>query len=90
VNRSCSVSRQVSSDESTSSASVNNDWQNWVAMQGNDQMSVDDVWGIGKAIRVQFKGNSVNMFQVLSQAGKGKKEHSGPQQGGGVRRETGC
>ncbi|MCI67837.1 hypothetical protein A2U01_0089096, partial [Trifolium medium] len=27
---------------------------------------------------------------VLSRAGKGKKEHPGPQQGGGVRWETGC
>ncbi|MCI46824.1 hypothetical protein A2U01_0068065, partial [Trifolium medium] len=44
----CSVSRQVSSDEPKSSASGNNDWQNWVAMQGNNQMAVDDVWGLGK------------------------------------------
>ncbi|PNX70736.1 hypothetical protein L195_g057692, partial [Trifolium pratense] len=49
VNRSCSVRRRVSSVESSSSASVNNDWQNWVAMQGTEQMAVDDVWGIGKA-----------------------------------------
>ncbi|PNX66442.1 hypothetical protein L195_g063050, partial [Trifolium pratense] len=40
------MSRRISSEESSSSLSVNNDWQNWVAMQGNAQMAVDDVWGI--------------------------------------------
>ncbi|PNX64490.1 hypothetical protein L195_g054045, partial [Trifolium pratense] len=50
VNRSCSMSRRFSSDKSSSSPSVNNDWQNWVAMQGTEQMAVDDVWGIGKSI----------------------------------------
>ncbi|MCI54972.1 hypothetical protein A2U01_0076222, partial [Trifolium medium] len=29
-----------------------------------------------KAIGVRFKGDSVNMFNVLSRAGKGKKESS--------------
>ncbi|CAJ2642053.1 unnamed protein product [Trifolium pratense] len=43
VNRSCSMSCRVSSEESSSSLSVNNDWQNWVAMQGTEQMAVDDV-----------------------------------------------
>ncbi|MCI71558.1 hypothetical protein A2U01_0092821, partial [Trifolium medium] len=49
---------------------------NWVAVQGNDQMAVDDVWGIAKAIGVKFKGDNVNMFNVLSRVGKGKKESS--------------
>ncbi|MCI81457.1 hypothetical protein A2U01_0102731, partial [Trifolium medium] len=35
-------------------------------MQGNEQVAVDDVWGIGKAIDVKFKGDNVNMFSVLS------------------------
>ncbi|MCI47045.1 endonuclease/exonuclease/phosphatase family protein, partial [Trifolium medium] len=72
------------------SASINNDWKNWVAVQGNDQLAVDDVWGIGKAIGVKFKGDNVNMFDVISRAGKGKKENSGQQQGGGARKEKGC
>ncbi|MCH85382.1 DUF4283 domain protein, partial [Trifolium medium] len=71
-NQSCSVSHQVSSDESSSSG--NNDWKNWVAIQGNDQMAVDDVRGIGNAIGVKIKGDNVNMFNVLSRAGKSKKE----------------
>ncbi|PNY17864.1 cysteine-rich receptor-like protein kinase, partial [Trifolium pratense] len=40
----------VSSEENQSSASVNNDWENSVVMQGNNRMAVDDVWGVGKAI----------------------------------------
>ncbi|PNX78871.1 putative sulfate transporter, partial [Trifolium pratense] len=88
INRSCSVSRRASSDESSSSSSVNNDWQNWVAMQGSEQMAVDDVWGIGKAIGVKFKGDNVNMFRVLSRANKGKKEHPGPHHEGGVRQDS--
>ncbi|MCI29560.1 sulfate transporter, partial [Trifolium medium] len=50
VNRSCSVSRQATSEESASSGSINNDWKNWVDVHGDEQMAVDDVWGIGKAI----------------------------------------
>ncbi|CAJ2645133.1 unnamed protein product [Trifolium pratense] len=83
INRSCSVSRRTSSVESSSSSSVNNEWQNWVAMQGSEQMVVDDVWGIGKAIGVKFKGDNVNMFRVLSRANKGKKELPGPHHEGG-------
>ncbi|PNX65483.1 hypothetical protein L195_g054560 [Trifolium pratense] len=56
-------------------------------MQGTAQMAVDDVWGIGKAIGVKFNGDNVNMFRVLSRAGKGKKESSCSQQGGGARHE---
>ncbi|PNX89484.1 hypothetical protein L195_g045604 [Trifolium pratense] len=89
-NRSCSVSRRASAEDSSSSVSINNDWMNWVAVQGNDQMAVDDVWGIGKAIGVKFKGDNVNMFNILSRAGKGKKDHSGQDSGGGARNAKGC
>ncbi|PNX62521.1 hypothetical protein L195_g053026, partial [Trifolium pratense] len=33
-------------------------------------LAVDDIWGIGKAIGVKFKRDNVNMFRVLSRAGK--------------------
>ncbi|MCI41961.1 hypothetical protein A2U01_0063195, partial [Trifolium medium] len=46
-------------------------------MQGDDHVVVNDVWGIGKAIGVKFNGDNVNMFSVLSRAGKGKQEASG-------------
>ncbi|MCI19032.1 sulfate transporter, partial [Trifolium medium] len=82
VNRSCSVSHQPSSDVSSSSASVNNDSKHWVVMQGNDQVAVDDVWGIWKAIGVKFKGDNVNMFSVFARVGKVKQAASGQAQGG--------
>ncbi|MCH90958.1 DUF4283 domain protein, partial [Trifolium medium] len=44
VSRSSNVSLQASSEESTSSGSINNDWKHWVVMQGNDQMVVGDIW----------------------------------------------
>ncbi|PNX84817.1 cysteine-rich receptor-like protein kinase, partial [Trifolium pratense] len=72
VDRSCEVVHQVSSEENQSSASVNNDWENWVVMQGNNRMAVEDVWGIGKAIGVKFNSVNSNMFSVLSRASKGK------------------
>ncbi|GAU47563.1 hypothetical protein TSUD_404100 [Trifolium subterraneum] len=59
--------------ESSSSASVNNDWQHWVAMQGNDQMVEEDVREIGNSIGVQFNGDNANMFSVLSEGEKHKK-----------------
>jgi hypothetical protein len=37
-------------------------------------MVVDDVCGIGKTIGVTFRGAKENMFNVLSQVGKGKQE----------------
>ncbi|CAJ2667463.1 unnamed protein product [Trifolium pratense] len=91
VNRSCTMSRQASSDDSSSLGSVNNDWKNWVAIHGNDQLAVDDVWGIGKAIGVKFRGDNVNMFNILSRASKGKKEISGQRSGvGGSPKENKC
>ncbi|PNX89689.1 hypothetical protein L195_g045811, partial [Trifolium pratense] len=83
ADRSCEVVHQVSSEKNQSSASVNNDWENWVVMQDNNYMVVDDVWDIGKAIGVKFKGNSSNMFNVLSRARKSN-------QAGGGSKTKGC
>ncbi|PNX78571.1 hypothetical protein L195_g034549 [Trifolium pratense] len=90
-NRSCSMSCLGSSGGSNSSGSVNNDWTNWVAVHGNDQLAVDDVWGIGKAIGVKFKGDNANMFNILSRASKGKRVASGMMtKAGGSRKDNGC
>ncbi|GAU10190.1 hypothetical protein TSUD_421430, partial [Trifolium subterraneum] len=89
VNRSCMESRQANSEESSSSDPVNNDWKNWVAMQGSDQMVIDDVRGFGHSLGVEFKGDNVNMFSVLSRAAKSRKDSSGRQQKG-VPKEKGC
>ncbi|GAU21582.1 hypothetical protein TSUD_131660 [Trifolium subterraneum] len=89
LNQSGVVSIQASSEESSTSASVNNDWKNWVVMQGNDQVAEDDMRVIGKSIGVEFKGASENRFSVLFGGGKSKQECSGQGQGG-VLKEKGC
>ncbi|GAU51434.1 hypothetical protein TSUD_413340 [Trifolium subterraneum] len=53
VSRSCSASCQDASEESSSPESITNDWQNWVAMQGNDQMVMEDV-SVGVSPRGQL------------------------------------
>ncbi|MCI45414.1 sulfate transporter, partial [Trifolium medium] len=78
ANRSCSVKNISTSGEDSSSASVNNDWKHWVVMHGNEQLAMDDVCGIGKAIGVKFNKDNVNMFSAnmlsaLARSGKGKK-----------------
>ncbi|GAU12613.1 hypothetical protein TSUD_132230 [Trifolium subterraneum] len=82
LNQSGVASIQASSEESSASASVNNDWKNWVVMQGNDQVPEDDVRAIGKSIGVEFKGASENRYSVLFGGGKSKQECSGQGQGG--------
>jgi hypothetical protein len=79
--RSDPTSCRGASDESSASGTGNNDWTNWVAVHGNEQMVVDDIWGIGQTIGVTFRGAKKNMFNVLSRAGKGKKETSGHPKG---------
>ncbi|MCI67977.1 hypothetical protein A2U01_0089236, partial [Trifolium medium] len=39
-------------------------------MHGNEQLAVDDVWGIGKAIGVKFNNDNANMFSALARTGK--------------------
>ncbi|GAU27940.1 hypothetical protein TSUD_146550 [Trifolium subterraneum] len=65
------LSTRLSFEDSTSSASVNNDWKHWVVMQGDDKAAEDDVRGFGKALGVRFNGDSENKFSVLTRTGKG-------------------
>lgn len=74
LNRVVAAVNYGSSDEAYSSPSIKNDWKNWVVMHGNEQVAVEDVSGIGKAISVKFNGDSHNMFNVVSRAGKGKSK----------------
>jgi hypothetical protein len=60
----------------TSSASVNNDWHNWMAMQGSAKKAAADVAEVGKSLGVFVKADLSNMFSVLSKAGKGKHSTS--------------
>ena len=45
-----------------------------MVLHGSEKVVVEDVWGIGKAIDVNFKGDNHNMFSVLSRVGKEKRE----------------
>ena len=65
VTRSLEGSRQSSKSQETSSASVNNDWTNWVALNGSDASKAADIQAIGKTIGISFKGITQNMFSIL-------------------------
>ncbi|GAU32659.1 hypothetical protein TSUD_218360 [Trifolium subterraneum] len=58
-------------------------------MQGTDQVAVDDVCDMGKAIGVKFKGDNANMFDILSRTGKGKFKALGRTSGGVMRKGLG-
>jgi hypothetical protein len=72
----------VPSVEAISSASVNNDWQHWVAMQANNGVIEDDVLEVGQALKVTFGGDNANMFSVLAKADKGRQAPSVSAKGG--------
>ena len=70
----CEETSQGNSDEASSSASTNKEWNHWVVLHGKEKEVAEDVWGIRKAIRLQFEWDNHNMFNVLSRAGNGKRE----------------
>jgi len=84
VTRSVEIVSKVVSEGASSSSSVNNDWKNWVVLRGNEDVEVEDVWGMGKAIRVILKGTNHTMFSVLSRVKRDKKKskNSGVVEGG--------
>jgi hypothetical protein len=54
----------------TSISSVNKDWEHWVSLQGGNQATVEDVSGIGGLIGVNYKGDNMNKFNILSKEGR--------------------
>lgn len=72
VSRSVEMVSKGISEGASSSSSVNNDWKNWVVLRRNEEVEVENVWGLGKAIGVNFKGENHNMFSVLSRVKKDK------------------
>jgi len=64
----------IAVSEGASSSYVNNDWKNWVVFHGNEEVEVEDVWGMEKGIGVNFKRDSHNMFSVLSRGRNDKKK----------------
>ena len=57
----------------SSSALVNNDWQHWVVMHGNEKVAVEDVWGVGKEIRVKFNGEPANCLMFFLEREEGRR-----------------
>jgi len=56
----------LSTSSNTSNASVNKDWENWVAVHGKKEAVVEDVRVIGKTLGVNFNGDKNNKFNLLS------------------------
>jgi hypothetical protein len=71
VTRSLEVVSLKSQNESSTSGSVNNDWSNWVALNGSEVAKAEDAKYIGSVIGVSFEGDCFNKFSVLSRQKKG-------------------
>jgi len=54
VHRVVEVVSKGDSDEASSSDSVNNDWKHSVVLLGDEEVAVEDVWGIGKDIGLKL------------------------------------
>lgn len=87
VTRSVDLVSKGISEGASSSSSVNNDWKNWVVLRGDEEVEVEDVRGMGKAVGLIFKGDNHNSFIVLSRVKKvkAKKLKSGGADVGGRR-----
>ena len=71
------VSLQTVSSKCTSQTSVNNDWNNWLVLHGNDKVTSEDVCEIGRTVGLKFNGDKNNMFDVLSGVGRKTREGGG-------------
>jgi len=69
------VSKGSHVPESSSSASVNNDWKNWVVLRGKDEVVKGDINCFGKSLGVKFYNDKANRFRVLSR-GRNQKTKS--------------
>ena len=69
------VSKGSHVPESSSSASVNNDWKNWVVLRGKDEVVKGDINCFGKSLGVKFYNDKANWFRVLSR-GRNQKTKS--------------
>ena len=73
--RSLEAAHVNSLNESSSLGSANNDWSNWVALNGSEASKAVDAQCIGKTLGVTFLGECHNKFSVLSRS---KKVEQGP------------
>ncbi|MCI72144.1 hypothetical protein A2U01_0093407, partial [Trifolium medium] len=56
VDKPVEVGNQDSAASGSSLASVNKDWEHWVALHGNEKLVNEDERVVGKAIGVEFDG----------------------------------
>jgi hypothetical protein len=85
-----SASQGSLTSNSAASETSDNDWRNWVAVHGNDQLAMEDIQGIGQTIGVTFRGDKENMFNVLSRSGISKGEISSHSQRTRSKKEKSC
>jgi len=57
---------KASLEKSTSTTASEGDWSNWVKLHDKTDGGAKDIVDIGKSINLLFKGDTSNMFQVLS------------------------
>ena len=67
----------MASTTSNSQTSVNNDWNNWLVLHGNDKVLAEDVCAIGRTVGLTFSGDLNNKFDVLSGMGRKNREGGG-------------
>ena len=70
------TSKAVSSN-CASQTSVNNDWNNWLVLHGNEMVRSEDVRDIGRTVGLNFNGDKNNKFDVLSGAGRKLRDGGG-------------
>jgi len=64
---------KVASASSTSQTSVNNDWNNWLVLDGNDKVLTEDVCAIGRYVGLKFSGDKITSL-MFCQEWEGKIE----------------
>ena len=65
---------KAASSNCNSQTSVNNDWNNWLVLHGNENVRSEDVRDIGRTIGLNFTGENNNMFQVLAGTSRKNRE----------------
>jgi hypothetical protein len=88
----CNTSKNVSGSNSNSSkgshSSINNDWENWVVLQGKEVVAKADVRDLGQTVGVKYQCVTNNSFNLLTK--EGRKEWRAARVGGEGRDVEGC
>jgi hypothetical protein len=71
-----SIHKGSQTSGSSSSASVTNDWKNWVVLRGKEEEVKKDINDFGKALGVRLYNDKCNQFRLLSRGRKQQKERS--------------